>query len=162
MTTNPLSILFAGETFDGRDADHPQATLIDGTNVTVRVRLMPQRHLIPLLDYFDLGREADLIERCTQVGTPHDGQPVTWESADAAFVDSLDDASHNRLREAAERLNFTRAVSAAERQIATGTGLLGLKQRMSETMFAPLKHELESWTSQLMQQVSSALAVKKS
>jgi hypothetical protein len=151
-------IFYGGEIFDGRDLAHPQVTLQDGTKAAVRVRIMPQRHLIPLLDLFDLSREAELIERCTQ----QRDDTGAWQPADAAFIDSLDDPSHVMLVDTATRLNFTRAVSAAERQIATGTGLIELKSRMSAMVLAPLKQELESWMSRLMQQVSSALDAKKS
>lgn len=154
----PTVILLGHEIFDGHDEAHPSVTLQDGSHAPVRVRIMPQRHLIPLLDLFDLGREAELIERCAQ----RPDAAGAWQPVDAAFVDLLNDASHLLLAESAKRLNFTRAVSAAERQIATGTGLIDLKKRMSAMVFAPLKKELESWTSQLTQQVSLALGAKKS
>lgn len=159
--TTPHSLLFAGELFDGRDADHPLITFTDGRPPDpVRVRMLPARHLTTpgtgYLDLRDIGRESEMLELVLQ---RLDG--AEWKPVDAAWIDALADESHVRLLEAADQLNFTRAVSQAERQIATGTALLPLKKRLAETMLAPTKQALESWTSSLTTQIASALGAKQ-
>lgn len=157
----PSSLLSGDEVFDGRDEAHPQISRIDGTKIAqLRVRMLPARHLTTpttgYLDLRDVGRESEMLEMVVQ--QPFAGR---WAAVDAAFIDSLSDESHALLVEAADRLNFTRAVSQAERQIAMGTALLPLKRRLAETMLAPTKQALESWTSSLTTQLTSALAEKK-
>lgn len=135
--------------------------LRDGSTCAVRVRELPVRLLTTpgsgFLDLRDVGREAEMLELVLQRQNPK----REWAPVDASFVDSLSDESHARLVEVADALNFSRAVSHAERQIATGTALLPLKRRLAETMLAPTKAALESWTSSLTTQLSEALAGKK-
>lgn len=157
------SLLFAGEIFDGRDADHPLIKLIDGRTTVLRVRQLPARHLlVPSIGYLDLYRlskEAEILQLCVQ--QQHGASDPKWAEVDAAFVDNLDDVSHALLLDVAERLNFSRAVSQAERQIARGTQTLPLDTRMAATMMAPVRQALESWTSSLTTPISAALAGKK-
>ncbi len=156
---NPSATLFAGEVLDGRDPEHPLCKLNDGTPVVLRVRTLPARHLCTpatgYLDLRDLGREADLLQLVLQQRAGEQ-----WGDVTPDFVDRLSDESHAHLVKLADDLNFTRAVSQAERQIATGTQLLPLKKRLAETMLAPTREALESWTSSLTTQLKSALAAK--
>ncbi|MBL9187933.1 MAG: hypothetical protein JNK23_10670 [Opitutaceae bacterium] len=158
---NPSSLLFAGEVLDGRDEAHALIKLRDGATPVVRVRILPARHLTTpatgYLDLRDIGRESEMLELVVQRSTP-DGKG--FDAVDAAFIDSLTDESHARLVALADELNFSRAVSQAERQIATGTQLHPLKKRLAETMLAPTRAALESWTSSLTTQISAALAGK--
>jgi len=178
----PSTLLFAGEILDGRDPEHSLIALRDGSTPTVRVRIVPARHLLPLLDLFDTGKEAELLERCVEVlgsseqrvaSSEHAGTPPltpsvpqsltpSWSPASPDFVDSLGDADHERLVALATSLNFARAVSLAERQIANGTKLCDVKERMAKQMIAPLRREFESLTQSLTQALTSALAGKKS
>jgi hypothetical protein len=165
---NPSTLLFAGETLDGRDPEHAPIALRDGSTPTVRVRIVPARHLLALLDLFDTGKEAELLERTLEViGDPSDRSDPShptdpkWSAASADLVDSLEDPSHERLVALATSLNFARAVSLAERQIANGTKLCGVKERMAKQMIAPLRREFESLTQSLTQALSSALVAKK-
>ncbi len=157
----PNTLLFAGEVFDGRDETHPKTKLRDGSTIEVRVRLIPARHLtedrVGYLDLYEAGNEAARLELCVQ----RKSKEGAWVLVDAAFVDSLDDASHVFLLEVADRLNFDRAVSQAERQIATRRALVPLKTKLAEQITAPMKAVLDSWTSSLTTQISAALAGKK-
>ncbi len=157
---NPNSILFGGEVFDGRDEAHPLAKLRDGSTAIVRVREMPARHHLELLELFHVGREAQLIERCCELGTKGAADAVTWSPIDAAFVDNLDDATHALLATAAESLNFNRAIATAQRQIARGQKLGPLMEAIAGTMLAPMRKELGSWMSSLTSELSAALAAK--
>lgn len=150
---SPTTLLFAGETATAR--------LTDGTAVPVRVRLVPVRSLLTLLDLFDAGREAELIAAAVERSASTDTAAPVWVPVDAPFVDSLADESHLALVEQIKALNFTRAVSYAERQIASGSALLPLKQRLTAQLLHPVKAEMESWASSLTQRVSVALAAKQ-
>ena len=163
---NSSSLLFAGEIFDGRDCDHPQARFTDGRTFVARVRQLPARHLTTpstgYLDLYRLSKEADILQLCVQRQSADPAKPAEWTALDEPAVDALDDATHERLLAAAEQLNFSRAVSQAERQIARGTQMLPLDTRMAETMLAPTRRVLDSWTSSLTTQISAALAGKQS
>lgn len=161
MKQNPNSILFAGEIFDGRDEQHPLVKLKNDTTAIVRVREMPARHHLELLDLFHVGREAELIQRCSEVGTAGDAGAFTWAPVDAAFVDNLHDASHALLTEACEALNFDRAITTAQRQIARGQKLGPTMDTIAKTMLEPMRKELGSWMSSLTSQLSAVLAAKK-
>lgn len=145
----PSSLLFAGETFDGRDDPHPRMRTHTGDPLVVRVRIVPARHLLTpdtgYLDLADTGKEAELLELCVE----HPGADGTFVRADADFIDSLDDASHVRLVEEAHRLNFTRAISQAERLIANGAQLRPMKEKMAATLVAPMEAAFRSLTSSL-------------
>jgi hypothetical protein len=153
------TLLFAGESLG--------VTLIDGTSVSVRVRALPARHLNGYLDLRDVGREADLLAAVVQ--RPGDAaaevQPGSgfagWQPVDGAFIDSLSDESHAALVQLADKLNFSRAVCQAERQIATGLNLIPLKKRIAETMMAPLEQSLHSLISSATTQLTAAVAAKK-
>lgn len=157
---NPNSILFAGELFDGRDAEHPRVKFNDGTTAIVRVREMPARHHMELLELFHVGREADLIQRCAELGKEGEAGAVTFEPFTAALVDSLDDASHLMLTEAAERRNFERAIATARRSIARGQTLGPLMETIAKQMLEPMRKELGSWMSSLTSQISAAVAAR--
>lgn len=160
MSITPSILLFAGDVFDGRDADHPKAKLVDGSLVDVRVRLIQSRHLtedrVGYLDLADAGDEAGRLQLALERQV--DGK---WTAVDAVFVDNLSDESHAFLVEVADRLNFDRAVSQAERQIAKRTALVSLKTRLAETIMAPTKAVLDSWTSSLTTRISEQLGAKK-
>lgn len=159
MNTNSTSILFAGET--------SVATLRDGSPVTVRVRELPARHHLELLELFHVGREADLIQRCTErrghggedPATPPPRPPAepapSWLPVDAAFVDNLTDESHVALAELAQSLNFSRAIRTAQRQIARGQTLQPVLMAMTQAIMEPMRRELDSWTSSLTSSLSA-------
>ncbi len=152
MNPNTISTLFAGQ--------EAMATMVDGTTHLMRVRELPARHHLELLELFHVGREADLIQRCAERCAAEEAGERKWEKVDAAFVDGLTDESHQQLADLCQTLNFSRAIKTAQRQIARGQELRPLMEKMSATMFAPLRQELASWTSSLTQQLSSALAAK--
>ncbi len=148
-STPSTTLLFAGESLS--------VTLIDKTTETVRVRAMPARHLMELLDLFDVGREAELLQKCVQRATGGNG----WQPIDEAFVDNLEDESHLALVEKAKALNFQRAVSYGERQIANGQALQEMKKRIAGAMMTPIREELTSLMSSLTSQLSQAAAGKQ-
>jgi hypothetical protein len=164
MNPSPLSsstLLFAGESLP--------ITLVDGTSLSVRVRALPARHLNGYLDLRDVGREADLLAAVVQrpCAPPTAAEKADnpdlfpgWAPADAAFVDNLSDESHAALIELADKLNFSRAVCQAERQIATGSKLVPLKQQVAATMVKPLEQALHSLISSATTQLSAAVAAK--
>ncbi len=119
-TTTPAAktaMIFAGETFDGSDAQHPKASDVEGNLHEVRVRALPARHLGEVLKACT--DEAAMLELVCVLAVRDDkGELIDWLKVDASFVDNLDDASHVMLLEAAQRLNFSRAASWGERQIA--------------------------------------------
>lgn len=163
MSSSLLSqtaLMFGGEVFDGRDAEHPLIALREGAPVVARVRMLPAKDQIEptigFLDLYDKGSEHDILKLCVQVRNGDE-----WKPADDVFVGSLTDASHDLLFATAEKLNFKRAVSLAERAIARGTALLPLKKNMAETMLAPVGQVLESWISSATSQISEALAALK-
>lgn len=131
-----LSVIFSGDTFDGRDDAHPLISDKGGNSYLVRVRAMPARHLGRVLQLcLD---EAALLEFVCQVA------PATaeisklcapaWEPATAEWVDVLDDESHVLLVNAAQDQNFTRAASWGERQIAAKNFQAPLLMKADETM----------------------------
>lgn len=158
--------------------------LNDGTTARVKVRFLPARHLNRFIDLRDIGQEAELLcyvlerdvstdptrsdWRPLEGATPTDEadrkDPTAFRAAERdqalAFIDDLTDESHARLVEIADWLNFTRAVSQAERQIALGNALLPLKKRQAATMMAPIEESLRSLTSSLITQLTSAAAKK--
>lgn len=152
----PHDTLFAGQWFPAvtrRDGSPPQR---------VRVREMPVRHHLELLELFHTGREADLLQRCCEVARDDAaGAGTTWEKVDAAWVDSLSDASHVALLAAAEELNFSRAIATAQRAIARGQQLAPVLETMAKQMLEPMRKELGSWMSSLTSQLSAAVAAKK-
>ena len=159
---NPaLATLFAGVVLDGRDPHHDLVTLIDGSRPVVRVREVAARHHLEMVDLFDLGREADLIARCTQ---RLDGEK--WLPVEPEWVDALTPESHLRLYELADAVNFHRVIATAERQITRSASLRALKTRLAEQQSAPMlavmNRELGSWMSQVTQAISSALPASKS
>ena len=158
---SPHSTLFAGTVLDGRELAHSLIALHDGSTPVVRVRELPARHHLEILDLFQVGREADLIQRCVEVGTPAEAGTFTWAPVGGDWVDGLDDESHARLVALCEALNFQRAITTAERQIARGQTLSPLMQKMSQQMLEPMRRELVSWTSSLTSQLSAALAAKQ-
>ncbi|QYM80292.1 hypothetical protein K0B96_06665 [Horticoccus luteus] len=132
------AMVFAGEIFDGATSDHPLIRNTAGETFAVRVRAMPARHLGRILQLcID---EAATVEFVTQIAVvdPSTGVLAEWSAASADWVDTLDDASHVLLYEAAKRLNFIRAAAWAERQIAAkqfqGPLLMKANQALSPLM----------------------------
>lgn len=110
------AMIFAGEIFDGRDAEHPKITDRGDVAHVVRVRAMPARHLGEVLAACT--DEAALIQLVATVALLDDkGEVIDWLPVDAGWVDNLDDVPHVLLVEAAKRLNFSRAASWGHRQI---------------------------------------------
>ena len=106
----PATLLFAGETLDGRDPDHSLVALRDGSKLAVRVRIVAARHLLVLLDLFDTGKEAELLERTVELKSESESESgkgtlapssalavPAWQPATPELIDSLDDGSHERL-----------------------------------------------------------------
>ncbi len=159
-TSLPPSTLLTGcELFDGRDDAHPLVPRIDGTTIALAVRIVPARHLLtPLTGYLDLreaGKEPELLQLTLRDAAGHE--------VDAAFIDLLDDTApaYALLLEAADRLNFTRAISQAERQIAINGALKPLKEKIATSLVAPLETAFRSLTSSVITQLSSASPEKK-
>ena len=157
----PQHVLFSGEIH--------QVKLTDGSTYTARVLMKPARHLLALMDFFDMGREAELLERTVEVQLPEErsenesvAQAEIWIAATPAWIDSLDDVSQATLNASAEKLNFQRAVVLAERQIARGKTLRDLKERQAKEMLTQLRPVLDSLMSSLTQQLSLAAAKPKS
>ncbi|MCX6953832.1 MAG: hypothetical protein NTV51_16915 [Verrucomicrobia bacterium] len=169
MNTHSVSVLFAGEM--------SAATLRDGSTVAVRVRELPVRHHLELLELFHIGREADLIQRCTErrtapsasacapgptvTSTSSGGSDISdsappWQPVDATFVDSLTDESHVALADLAQALNFSRAIRTAQRQIARGQTLQPVLTAMTQAIMEPMRREFASWSSSLTSQLSAA------
>ncbi len=131
MSTQPskLSIIFAGE-------DRCATFIAGGPAATsVRVRAMPARHLARVLQLADL--EAELLDLVCFL--PREGGG--FDPVESGWSDNLTDASHAELYEAAKRLNFSRAATWAERQIAAKkfTGELALK---AEEAITPLLKQM--------------------
>jgi hypothetical protein len=133
----------------------------------VKVRMLPSRHLSRFIDLRDVGFESELLEFVLQRGLHKAGEQPLWHLVDLSkpeevaaqreFVDDLSDEDHTRLVELADQLNFSRAVSQSERQIAIGTALMPLKQRVSQTMMKPVEAAMKSLTSSLVTQLSAAV-----
>jgi hypothetical protein len=87
----PLATLFGGLVLDGRSPDYATIVLIDASSPTVRVREMPARHHLEMVDLFDLGREAALLEKCVQVQAPDETTQLglKWEPATAALTHTI-------------------------------------------------------------------------
>lgn len=86
---------------------------LDGAELKVRVAIVPIRHLGTFVDTFD--KPAELAEFICHV----DGAPVP-----EFWADGLTDESVYAIREKAKELNFQRAVTWTEQQIAAGTGVM--------------------------------------
>ncbi len=159
--SSALATLFAGVVLDGRDPEHALILLIDDSQPVVRVRDMPARHHIAMVDLFDLGREADLIARCVQRL-----ENEAWLPVEPEWVDALTPESHRRLAELGEKVNFDHVIATAQRQITRAEGMREMKTRMAETMCAPMlsvmRTEFGSWTSSLTAALSAAAAEKPS
>lgn len=148
------TLLFSGK--------HERATLVDGSEVWVRVWRRPARHLLALLTFFEDGRRSELLERTVDVGVLPPGKDfespalLAYEPASPEFIDSLDDESLARLTDIADELNFDRAVSEAEAKIARANKLLPLQEAQASIMLKPMKRELDSLMSSLTTAISKA------
>lgn len=152
---SPTTLLFRGVT--------TPVKLVDATSISVRIWILPVRHLLELVDLFGVGKEAELISRCVQrVVPPADAaQPWTYEALDANTIDNLSDESHARLVATITELNFKRAVSNAERQIASGQALLPVTQAITKVMMEPIKHEMTLLMKSLTSVASSTAPSKQ-
>ncbi len=152
-----LSIIFAGEdilaellTKDGEQV---------GEKVHVRVRAMPARHLGRVLQLAD--KEAELLDFVCQIVCliSADGEITgrVYQAAEPGWADNLTDKSHTALYEAAKRLNFSRAATWAERQIAAKqfTGELALK---AEEALTPMLERIVGLLGSLSKPPSTAAA----
>jgi hypothetical protein len=145
MTPNPLSILFAGETF--------AAKLIDDSLVRVFVRALPQQFLG---DFLAVAEQQHLVvELCCYLKAPR-GAAAKRRGAEAApvippphgmkpvppgWAQNLSDESFEELYAAACRLNFTRAASWGQRQIAAKKQVAPIQQAVMEQV-APLVEKM--------------------
>ncbi|PTX95772.1 hypothetical protein [Opitutus sp. ER46] len=149
------SIIFAGEIFAGQDADHPHIRDIAGNPHAVRVRAMPARHLGRVLELCT--DEAGLLELVLQRSeTDADGKLIGWVPVDAAFVDNLDDSSHDLLVHAASRQNFQRAATWGERAIAAKTFQAPLLLKADEALSPVIQRMVRLLISSLPQSGSPA------
>ena len=152
---SPTTRLFGGEELP--------ITFLNGENLAVRVRALPARNLGGYLALRDVGKEAELLAIVVQQPRPaaEVNEFPGWAPVDAAFVDNLSDVSHVELLAIADKLNLSRAIEQAERQIATGTALLPLSKRIVEAQMKPMKDAIDSMTKSLTTALSSAVAVKQ-
>lgn len=156
MKPNPLRILFAGES--------AQATLLDGSRLDVWVRALPQmhmgevvraaehqHHLVELCCYL---RTEDLPQEHTRENTqcPHIDPPAGYGAVPAGWAQNLEDESFDRIYELARRLNFSRAVTWGERQIAAKKAIAPL-QRATIEQVAPL---VEAVVASVLERFSSS------
>jgi hypothetical protein len=117
MSSPKLSTVFAGTIFDGSTQDRPLIKNVVGELFIARVRAMPVRHLGEV--FKRCTDEASLIEFTTSVASVDSAGTITeWIPASADWVDALSDDSHVLLYDSAQELNFSRAASWGERQIA--------------------------------------------
>ncbi len=143
-----------------------------GRTVPLFVRFLPARHLDRYLELRDEGLEAVLLEFVVQRNVAQEGAATPiWKSPDpknaaeieqhAALIDDLEDDDHARLLEVADWLNFIRAVSQAERKIASGQVMTPLRKRQAEAMLKPVELALRSLASSLATAQSGAAAETK-
>lgn len=149
----PHDTLFAGRELS--------ITRRDCSTQRVRVREMPARHHLELLQLFNASREADLIQRCCEAGEEREAGLMRWVEVDGAWVDALSDESHAVLVATCDELNFTRAIATAQRAIARGEKLAPILETMAKQILAPMRAELDSWMSSLTSQLSAAVVAKK-
>ncbi len=149
---NPNTVLFGAEL--------ALASLNDGTAVPVRVVVVPTRNRIAMFDLFERSQNAQVLERSVQINHGTEVQ-TNWQPVAPEWVDSLDDDSHSRLFELSKKLNFQRAITAAEGVIAMGTELLPMQQRFTMTAMKPIRDELTSLMSSLTAQFSAASVAKQ-
>jgi hypothetical protein len=146
---SPLAVIYAGEDVF--------ASLLDDTRVLVRVRSLPVRQLGRLLRVAD--DEAALLELVCFL--PSEGEkpfiPVTPE-----FVDNLVPESHDKLYEAAKRLNFSRAAKWAERHLADRTFVQEIGLKADEILQPLMQRLVASLTSLQQPPAKPAEASKKS
>lgn len=148
----PSTILYAGEIETAR--------LNDGTEVKVRVVIVPVRHRLEMFNLFETSKKADVLERSVQINHGTE-EKTNWQPVTKDWVDSLDDASTKKLFKLSELLNFQNAIDEAEDVIAVGNKLLPMQQRFAATAMKPIKDEITSWMSSLTSQFTAALAEKK-
>lgn len=157
-----LSTLFAGE-------EHV-AALVDGSAVEVRVRALPQRHLVRVLAVAET--PSDLIELCACTRTadglpaaahPDIAAPAGWSHVPAGWADNLADESFAALHEAAQRLNFTRAATEGRLRIAAKKLVAPLEAEaiaqvrpLVDSILLPLLRRLETLCASMPSAPSSA------
>jgi hypothetical protein len=107
----PHKIVFSTALFEAR--------LIDGREAMVRVRAMPARHMRRIVELSN--DEAGLVEFVCLI-PPGAGDKVPrdaaeWKSVPPGWAATLSDESFTGLVAAAQRLNFSRAETWAQRQV---------------------------------------------
>lgn len=100
-TQQRLAVLFGGEEITVKK--------LDGTDVKVKVALVPVSRMGQFIDLYD--KPAELVEFVSHV----DGKPV-----DAGWSDSLAHESVYEIREKAKALNFQNAAKFTDKQIEAG------------------------------------------
>lgn len=148
----PHTLLFAAESASAR--------LVDGTDVPVRVVIVPVRRRLELFDYFERTRRPEILQAVVQLNYGEPGK-TDWRPATPEWIDGLDSVSFETLYEIAHRLNFQNAIAEAERVIAMGNQLLPMQQRFAATAINPLKEELTSLMSSLTAKFTAALPATK-
>ena len=132
MKPNPLTILFAGATFD--------AKLIDGSKLKVFVRALPQQFLGDILAVAE--HQHQVVELCCYLRVapgkaPKPGAslippPNGYQPVPPGWSQNLCDASFEELYAAADGLNFTRAANWGKRQIAAKKKIAPVLQAVME------------------------------
>jgi hypothetical protein len=142
---NPLNVLFAGE---------PRTVkLIDGTELRVFVRSLPER---PLLTHFLAVMEfgAPTIELCTYTKAGSGKPPLglfpdvrppdgLWPVPEG-WADNLTDESHEELYELAKTLNFGRAEKLARGRLSAKKKIAPLNSQLTAEIQPLVLNVLES------------------
>lgn len=123
-----LAALYGGEEITVRK--------MDGSEIVVKVAIVPIRHLDTFVDLYD--KPAELVDFVTHVG----GKPVP-----AGWADCLTDIALEQIREKAKELNFQRAVTWTENQITAG-----------KEMAVPIVKKLTALRSYVQTQFASSAA----
>jgi hypothetical protein len=167
MNTSALSILFAGEL--------ATVTLIDASTRSVWVRALPQRHLhhviaaaewphalVELCTYFqaetlDGALAADLPPPAASLPPPAGYVPVPL-----GWTDNLTDDSVAALHALATKLNFTRAATWAQSQIAAKKAVAPLHEAALSQVMPLVDRVLKPLLDKLERSSNSTSAVPPS
>lgn len=168
---HPLSILYAGRSVTAR--------LLDGRELTLAVRALPQRFLVRVLETAEFNHA--LVELCSYLPKDHElaqavaapmfpdiPAPAGLVPLPQGFCDNLDDASIAALYDAAKALNFQRAVDWAQGQIAAKKLVAPVHQAVMaqvmplvDNVLQPLLRKLDALSSSTPSAPSSSAAPAK-
>jgi len=175
MKSQPLSVLFAGRTVLAR--------LVNGTEIVIAVRALPQRFLIRVIECAEFNHA--LVELCCYLRAEDTGKPniqptdapAAWPDVPApdglvplaqGFCDNLEDASVVKLYETAKELNFQRAADWAKGRIAAQQLVAPFHQAalqqvlpLVENVLQPLLKKLDALSTSTPSAPSSSVAAAK-